>query len=308
MRLLIASAYRFRPFLRLFSVPIADGLIEYEFRWPSKRSQDITTPTLIRAAWALVAARMTNSDDVVFGATVSGRNAPVDGIDEMVGPTIATVPVRIKLGRNQKVAEYLEAVQRQATEMIPFEQTGLHRIAKIPDCRQACDFQTLLVVQPQDDSSSDMLGCWQNGGQGQWLNTYPLTLELQLTETMVEATASFDSNRVESWIAQKILERLDFVMRQLDNADYNQIVSDIEIATYQDLEKIWKWNGTVPEPLYQCVHEMVEEKARAQPSAPAVCAWDGELTYMELDNLATRLAGRLIDLGIGPECTCATVL
>ena len=46
---------------------------------------------------------------------------------------------------------------------------------------------------------------------------------------------------------------------------------------------------------------MIEERAQAQPSAPAVCAWDGELTYGELDQLATRLAGRLVDLGVGPD-------
>ena len=79
---------------------------------------------------------MTDSDDVLFGVTVSGRNAPVVGIDEMAGPTIATAPVRIKVASNQRVSEYLEAEQRQAIDMIPFEQTGLHQIAKMgPDSK-----------------------------------------------------------------------------------------------------------------------------------------------------------------------------
>ena len=66
------------------------------------------------------------------------------------------------------------------------------------------------------------------------------------------------------------------------------------MVTTQDLEEIWQWNNTVPEPVERCVHEMIEERAQAQPNAPAVCAWDGELTYGELNQLATKLAGRLV--------------
>ncbi|THC87382.1 hypothetical protein EYZ11_013173 [Aspergillus tanneri] len=43
------------------------------------------------------------------------------------------------------------------------------------------------------------------------------------------------------------------------------------------------------------------ERTRQQPDAPAVCAWDGELTYKELDELSTRLAHHLVGLGVGPE-------
>ena len=116
--------------------PVADIVIEHQFLLPQRQSLDITTLTLIRAAWALVTSHMTDSDDVLFGVTVSGRNAPVVGIDEMAGPTIATAPVRIKVASNQRVSEYLEAEQRQAIDMIPFEQTGWHQIAKTgPDSK-----------------------------------------------------------------------------------------------------------------------------------------------------------------------------
>ena len=282
---------------------MADRVIEHQIPRPKERSLDITTSNLIRAAWALVTGRLTNSDDVVFGVTVSGRSAPVVGIDEIAAPTIATVPVRIKLASDQKVSEYLETVQRQATEMIPFEQTGLQRIAKIcPGGQQACKFQTLLVIQPQENGSSqDLLGKWQDGSQQQSINTYALVLEIQLGTDKITAIASFDSRVIEPWTVQKLLERLDFVLRQLDGADPEQTLTEIEMVTQQDLEEIWEWNSTVPAPVERCVHEMIEERAQAQPSAPAVCAWDGELTYGELDQLATRLAGRLVDLGVGPD-------
>lgn len=64
-----------------------------------------------------------------------------------------------------------------------------------------------------------------------------------------------------------------------------------------DLDKIWQWNGSVPEPVQGCVHGLIHDIAIAQPQAIAVCAWDGEFTYSELDDLANEVAYRLVDLG-----------
>ncbi|KAF5646389.1 peramine synthetase [Fusarium sp. NRRL 52700] len=66
----------------------------------------------------------------------------------------------------------------------------------------------------------------------------------------------------------------------------------------QDLDQVWEWNQSVPEEISRCVHDIVRERALLQPSAPAICAWDGDLTYAELDRLADGLASHLIGLGV----------
>lgn len=38
-----------------------------------------------------------------------------------------------------------------------------------------------------------------------------------------------------------------------------------------------------------------------QPDAPALSAWDGSLSYNDLNVLSTRLAHHLVDIGVGPE-------
>lgn len=68
-------------------------------------------------------------------------------------------------------------------------------------------------------------------------------------------------------------------------------------ATLTDLEKIWQWNTPVPQPVQGCVHDVIQHIATTQPRALAVCAWDGEFTYSELDTLANEVAYRLITLG-----------
>ncbi|KAI0569885.1 HC-toxin synthetase [Pyrenophora tritici-repentis] len=71
--------------------------------------------------------------------------------------------------------------------------------------------------------------------------------------------------------------------------------------TDQCLEEIWSWNSTVPKAIERCVQGLFVDQAKARPDAPAVCAWDGELTYRELDALSTKLADHLIQLGVQRE-------
>lgn len=46
---------------------------------------------------------------------------------------------------------------------------------------------------------------------------------------------------------------------------------------------------------------MCMEHARHTPDAQAICSWDGNMTYRELDEASSKLAKYLIDLGVGPE-------
>lgn len=46
---------------------------------------------------------------------------------------------------------------------------------------------------------------------------------------------------------------------------------------------------------------MIEERVLGQPGAPAICSWDGHLSYRELDQLASRLTGQLVELGVKPD-------
>ncbi|KAJ5162695.1 uncharacterized protein N7500_004525 [Penicillium coprophilum] len=277
--------------------PVADSDITHEIPWLSTQPRDITITTLVRAAWALLASRMTNSDSVVFGITTSGRSAPVNGISEMVGPTIATVPLQVMISRSQKVLDFLEAVQQQSTDMIPFEQFGLHRIARTcPGAQQACMFQTLLIIQPQENRPDCTLGVWEENSEPEWVNTYALALEVQIGRKRVNA--KFDSNVIKPWIVQSLLEGLDFVMKQLDSAGSRQTMADIELVTPRSLERIWDWNCTVPSPVQESIYHLIEERMHNQPMARAIYAWDGEFTYGELDRLSSVVAAQVVKLRV----------
>ncbi|KAH7136996.1 hypothetical protein B0J13DRAFT_560363 [Dactylonectria estremocensis] len=72
-----------------------------------------TNATLISAAWAILISRITTTQDVIYGHTVSGRNSAIEGIEEILGPTLNIIPVRVNLANARTPTELLLAVQEQ---------------------------------------------------------------------------------------------------------------------------------------------------------------------------------------------------
>lgn len=66
-------------------------------------------------------------------------------------------------------------------------------------------------------------------------------------------------------------------------------------------QQVMEWNHAVPENKIICAHNEIMNNAAEYPDAPAICSWDGNLTYRELDEASNHLANHLVDLGVGPE-------
>ncbi|NUP51296.1 MAG: alpha/beta fold hydrolase [Catenulispora sp.] len=88
------------------------------------RASRLTLSSVLQGVWGLMLTRMTGDDDVVFGATVSGRPAGLAGVDAMVGCFINTLPVRIAPAVTAGTADLLQTLQRQQVEL-----TGAHHVS-----------------------------------------------------------------------------------------------------------------------------------------------------------------------------------
>ncbi|TGJ78952.1 hypothetical protein E0Z10_g9811 [Xylaria hypoxylon] len=130
----------------------ADSLLEH-YVPTGKITTGTTIATVIRGAWAFLVSKYTASGDVVFGETLTGRNAPIPGVEEIEGPMIATVPVRIAVDPDATVAEYLQDIHDHSVAGIPHEHFGLQHIRRLsPDAREACELRTGIVMHPSADS------------------------------------------------------------------------------------------------------------------------------------------------------------
>ncbi|KAK7991221.1 Nonribosomal peptide synthetase 13 [Apiospora saccharicola] len=293
--------------------PKADSTVRRNivgFTWPKR---DATSSTIIRTAWSILAARYTGTDDVVFGTMVTGRQGSLPGIDRMIAPLINAVPVRVKFDPTQNLDELLHDVQQQSVAMIPYEHTELLDIRRLGGGAEAGSrFNTLLVVQPagQKDyvSEEDQTGPFRappetlssRDGLDDF-NPNAVMLMCQLTPNGgIELEISFDSHVVDSVQMGRMAAQFEHVIRQLCAAKAPRKIEDVETVSAQDLAELWEWNATVPETISACVHDLIGETMRRHPQDPAICAWDGNLSYAELDDLSHKLALHLVSLGVGP--------
>jgi len=282
--------------------PLAESLASESIVFPP-RDLTFTSATLLRAAWSIVLARHIGSPgDVIFGCTLSGRNAALPGVQDMLGPTMTTVPLRIEIDPKKTVEEFLQQVQCQAIDMIPHEHTGLQTIAKLsPEIQAACMFQSLLVIQPIADSATrDDNSYLLQGFADVVANTYAFMMECFLSSEGCTIRANFDANVISEQQTKRILRHIRQVIQQLC-IDRTKTVQDVEVLTGEDMAEILAWNADPAQPVSSCVHTLFQQQVLRTPSEPAIDAWDGRLSYQELAQLSNRLACHLKSLGVGPE-------
>ena len=89
------------------------------------KTRGMPVPVLFHAAWAVVVARCSGRDDVVFGTVVSGRFAEAGAAGRALGLFINTLPLRVRLGQGRSVHEVVDAVMRGLTDGLQHEQAPL---------------------------------------------------------------------------------------------------------------------------------------------------------------------------------------
>ena len=286
-------------------VPSAQGFLKSTLSNLNIKKTSHTMATLIRLAWGIVVAHYTDSDDVVFGVTVNGRSAPVPGIDQMTGPTISTVPVRIRIQPDETIKTALSAVQNQSAAMIPFEQIGLQNMCKLsPEAAVACSFQSQLAVLPPIENAgsslfSPILDSTNNENGYAAFSTYALVIicHLEDNDNAMTITANYDSNIISQEETQRFVQQFQHVLRQIGESPDRQI-GQVEVISPQEIQQLERWNVTVPLSHERCIHDLVLDHCAPQPDDCAVLSWDGNLTYSELNEYSLRLSQHLMSLHI----------
>ncbi|OAA58180.1 Amino acid adenylation [Cordyceps fumosorosea ARSEF 2679] len=240
----------------------------------------------------------------MFGLTVSGRAAPVPGIDKIAGPTIATFPLRVQLRSSSSIHEELETLQKRIIEMIQFEQFGVQNISRLgDDAAKACKFQSLLVIQ-QRQSSAEKSGIFGDTGaftpQPMW-NTYALTiLSTPGADRCVRFEAVYDATVVPKAQMRRILQVFGNVLKQTVLSP-DKLVGDMDSISTDDLQQIECWNSSAPPAVPRCIHDMIHDHCVAQPEASAIDAWDGQFTYKQLDDQSSLFSAVLREKRLGPD-------
>ncbi|KWT62298.1 non-ribosomal peptide synthetase [Streptomyces albus subsp. albus] len=272
------------------------------------RRHGLTANTVVQGAWALLLARLSGRDDVVYGTTVAGRPPELPGVESMVGLFINTVPVRVRLDAAQPVLDLLKDVQARQSALLPHQHLGLAEIQK--HAGPGAGFDTLVVYENYPRPAA------APGGPGTLTFTtlalrqathYPLTLGI-LPGDHLEVEVSYRPDLVTPELARALTGRLVRVLEQVV-ADPSAPVGRIGVLGADERRLVVEeWNATAGEVAGPSVPELFARRVASAPDAVAVVDGQQRLTYAELDARAGRLAAYLHGLGVGRGDRVAVVL
>ncbi|MEV0895343.1 non-ribosomal peptide synthase/polyketide synthase [Actinoplanes sp. NPDC049802] len=259
------------------------------------RALGVTMNTVVQGAWAMLLSGLTGRDDVVFGATVSGRPPEVDGVERMIGLFINTVPVRVKLHPGETLAGLLARVQAEQAALTAHHHVGLTEIQRLAGAGEL--FDTLAVFEnypfDPDEAARDAGGLSIAGVGGSDATHYPLSLSVIPAETL-ELHLEY---RPDCFTADRVTELGDRLAALLTAfaTGADQLVGRVPnpgAAAYATGPEVGE------KPLLPAVFATT---AAATPEATAVVAGAARLTFAQLDAVSNRLARWLISRGAKAE-------
>ncbi|EKX67680.1 condensation domain protein, partial [Streptomyces ipomoeae 91-03] len=115
------------------------------------RAHRLTLNTVVQGLWALLLSGFTGRDDVVFGATVSGRPPELPGAESMVGLFVNTLPVRVRIDPDEPLAALLARVQNEQRSLDAHQHASLAELTRASGFDALFDTIVAFENYPMDD-------------------------------------------------------------------------------------------------------------------------------------------------------------
>jgi amino acid adenylation domain-containing protein/non-ribosomal peptide synthase protein (TIGR01720 family) len=270
----------------------------------------VTVNTVVQGAWALVLSRYGGQQDVCFGATSSGRPADLAGVDDIAGIFINTLPVRVTVDDDADLVAWLQELQSAQAEARRFEHlplTQLHAWSGIPAGVGLFDSILIFENYPINDEAGTAQGLRLRELRGIETTNYALSLMVspgrRLSIELGYDPALFDTATAER-LAGCVVRVLEAVVDGCPNA-----VGQVDLLGEHERRQVLReWNRTDLDVPPATLPELFEAQVARTPRSVAVVSRGVELSYVELNERANRLARLLIESGAGPERCVAVAL
>ncbi|MGW3124692.1 non-ribosomal peptide synthetase, partial [Streptomyces sp. NPDC001107] len=270
------------------------------------RHRGLTTNTVVQGAWALLLSLLTDSQDVVFGATVAGRSPELPGVERMVGLLINTVPVRVRLDLGEPLDALLTRIQEEQSALLPYQHLGLADIRKLTGGGELFDTSVVFENYPIDPATARRaipglgISLLDEGitdtPEGAH---YPLSLAVfpgaRMRLELVYRADAFDRGTVDGLTA-----RLRTLLETFADTP-DTLVGRVEWLTATERAALETAHGPVRGLPDATLPELFEAQVRRTPDAVALVFRDERLTFAGLNERANRLARLLVEHGAGPE-------
>ncbi|MDF5721896.1 MAG: amino acid adenylation domain-containing protein [Rhizonema sp. PD37] len=268
------------------------------------RKCNITLNTIIQGAWAILLNRYSRHQDIVYGITVAGRPPELPGVENMIGPFINTLPLRVIVSGDVNLDKWLQDLQQQQAQTRQFEHSSLLDIQRQSDVPLGQPlFESLLAFEnfPVDTSlKGEDFGLCITQISFFEKTHYPLTLVVIPGEEIL-FKLTYDRDRFQAEGMELLLQHLSQLLRNMvenPQAPLSQLsllkedqetgVSSVAVQLAETAKK-----ATLKQWFANTVSEYSDRIALV----------DGKqtLTYQQLNSRANQIAHFLQKQGIEPD-------
>ena len=193
----------------------------------------LTLATIINGIWAILLSRYSCCSNVLYGCTVTGRPADLNGVELMVGMFVNTLPIHVNINAEEVFLSWLQRFQLQLVEVRDYEYTPLieaHNWSEVP--RNSTLFESIVVLE--NFPVSEFIRDWKGNIKFQhneiyYRNNYPLNLVVYPNKELLIAV-SYDSRRFETDTITGILQDIELLFQQM-TTNPNLKIKDLTFST-----------------------------------------------------------------------------
>ncbi|MDK1288851.1 non-ribosomal peptide synthase/polyketide synthase [Pseudoalteromonas umbrosa] len=260
-----------------------------------------TVNVILQGAWSLLLSRYSGESQVVFGATTSGRPAELDGVEQMLGLFINSVPVVVDTQLHNQVGDWLKALHIAQAER---EQHSYIPLAEIQSQSQQNLFDSIVVFE--NYPVNEAIGEHLNEAGLDLLNVstfedsnFAINIVAHLTRELSVEFLIQDLRYTEQLSAQ-FVKGLELLLQDLSNCNQDTLLSELSCldkTTEAELIAVGAGETNLMEPSDNFIDRLYEQAALAADQN-AVSFNQQQLSYAQLNALTNRFANCLEDLGV----------
>ncbi|XP_055326128.1 uncharacterized protein LOC129579960, partial [Sitodiplosis mosellana] len=267
------------------------------------RELQVSMASICHLAWAQVLARASGLVAIVFGTVLLGRLQTGEGNNNIMGPMINTLPIRIDIDESS-VETAVRHTHSRLSALLAHEHAPLVLAQRCSRCTAGMPlFSAILNYRHNQKSgpvAASLPGVTFVGGTGR--TNYPLTLSVEddgdSLGLTVQVTTPISATRI-CFYMQHVLES----MKNLLNLEPKQPVRTLAVLPPEERKMLlYSWNQTRETYLpVHCLHQLFETHVERDDHAISVEHNGVSLSYAVLNAQANKWAHYLIVRGVKPD-------
>ncbi|MCP4157092.1 MAG: amino acid adenylation domain-containing protein, partial [bacterium] len=264
----------------------------------------ITLASIFYTAWGLLLQKYNNSKQALFGTTVSGRNAKVKGIENIVGMFINTVPLIVETTPGEKIADINRQIDETLKKREQYENTALTDIKEYSKIEKNDElFDTIVVIEnyPLEKQMGQNTKLALRSYTMEEKTHYAITLGITLFEG-IEMEMSYDNGQFEKEDIDRLMKHF-ITMLEEQVSKPEEGVNAIDIISPEEKKRISRFNETTVEyPKNETIHQLFRRQAEKTPEKIAAIGMNEKkqttLTYRQLNKRTDEVAAVLRKKGV----------